>query len=556
MRSSEEKKKSAAGEAGAQGKCGSKKKIYLTRAAGAAILLAVILAVNYAASWCFDDIHGADFYKYDIDRLEKEHADVDMIIVGASQIYHACNPDVISGEMGIGEVIDCSSASANNDGQYFMLRDLLRRFDPEYVVLDAPWSKFLAKSEESVNRGKLLISDRLKWLDKLDYAMHCFNLEQTLNLLFPTYRFGGNIWGTTQLKQNFYDRKAVREGNLADEYKQNYRKNGFYWYKRGIQPGGIPAEVKHYSDDEVSEYEYKWTLKIWELCQEYEVPVVWTSMPTSMEKVFSVDDYQGSVDYMKEFTQKLGCPYLNYNLLKDRDKILPETVYTDELHLNGEGSIIFSKIFAKTVKMAFDGEDTSEYFYDSIDEMKQEVHRVVACNAKAVPDGNGNVMVEAMSLHNDGIIPEYRLLVVSNADLKNSRVDREDTGINDSRENDGDMSGEVDPGGGEADDAGEKDNAGEADDVGEKDSAGEEDDIGEKDNAKEKDDADARDSTGAGTGEGDVGTEIRPWQDSPSFVVGQSEIPAGCFLRLEAREKGQTEEYCFVNDLKSWYVKL
>ena len=35
-------------------------------------------------------------YNYDIKHLEEEQTPVDMIIVGASQVYHGCNPEVIS----------------------------------------------------------------------------------------------------------------------------------------------------------------------------------------------------------------------------------------------------------------------------------------------------------------------------------------------------------------------------------------------------------------------------------------------------------------------------
>ncbi len=530
-------------------KGGSRKKLYLTRAAGVAILLTVILCVNYAASICFDSIHGADYYNYDIDRLEREHADVDMVIVGASQVYHACNPDLISEEMGIGEVIDCSSASANNDGQYYMLRDLLRRFDPEYVVIDMSWRKFLDKGENFMNRGKLLMADRLKWPDKLDYAWHCFNVEQTLNLLLPMYRFGGNVWGTSQLKLHYNDRMAVRTGNWIDESERNYRKNGYCWYSRGVKPCGIPAEVNYYSDDLIIEYEKSWIEKMWELCDEQGIQVVFTTLPTSMEELYSIENYQASADYMKAFAAERGCQYLNYNLLKNRDKILPDTMYTDELHLTGEGSLVFSRIFSKHVSMAYNGEDTSEFFYDNIEDLKKEVRRVVACNAKAKPDGKGNIRVEAISLHNDDIIPEYRLLVASEKDLRSHHEDKEGSGGDDRPDNNDEPGSDDDISGDDEDSGGDEDANGEGaggDDAG--DNAG--------DGARTGDDADDGADAGAEGEDSDVGTQIRPWQDDPVFVVSQSEIPAGCFLRLEARQKGQTEEYAFANRLTSWYRKL
>ena len=98
------------------------------RIIGVLILCAVILAGETVAQFSFDSVHMADYYNYDIKQLKKNNADVGMIIVGASQVYHACNPDVISRTLGIGEVIDASTASLTNDGGYYLLKNLKNIF--------------------------------------------------------------------------------------------------------------------------------------------------------------------------------------------------------------------------------------------------------------------------------------------------------------------------------------------------------------------------------------------------------------------------------------------
>ena len=479
----------------------SEKRKYITRAAGVAILLTVVMCINYAASLCFDGVHSADYYNYDINQLEKENKEVDMIIVGASQVYHACNPDVISQELGIGEVIDCTTASAMFDGQYYMLRDMLRRFHPEYVVVEMSWRRFTDKSPGAKSRGRLLMSDRLRWKDKLDYGVHCFDPEQMLNLLLPMYRFGGNVWGTSQLKENYLSKKAIREGDWPDESERNYRKNGFCWYYKSVVPGSIPAEEFYYSDDNVEEYEVKWARKIVELCKEWDVPVLWMTVPTSIVELYDIQNYQASPDFMTNLAQELGIQYLNFSLLKDRDKLLPEPLFADRVHLNGEGSLVFSPVFARIVKSAFDGEDVSGLFYKNIDELKSDIDRVVACNGRVNHAEDGTLQVEVKSLHNDAITPEYRLVLKKKAELQAAKAAADGT------DDDGDEA---------------------------------------------TNDAEDEDKTDDDEFEVEV-TQLRAWQEETTFSVDPAEIPEGYLLCLEARKKGQTEATAHINGLTERY---
>lgn len=428
------------------------------------IIVAVVLGVNYVASLSFEQVRLADYYNYDIRKLDKENADVDMIILGASQVYHGCQPDVISSEMGIGEVIDCSTASLVTDSGYYMLRDMFRRFDPEYVLVEFPWNKFLVKEESKVKRAQLLATDRIGVLDSIDFAIHCFEPERWLDL-FAMYRYGGTLWGGFgRLWTNYTKRKAIAEGNWVDESKRSYRKNGYCWFAKSSPMGSITTTPEVYSNDALSDHELKYIKMTQELCEENGAKLVWFTMPTSLAKVYTIENYQESVDHMEEFAEESGCPYLNFNLLKDREQILPDTYYTDDLHLNGEGSEIFSPILVKAVQMALNGEDTSSLFYEDFAALQKDVHRIVTCKGTLTDPGDGTIVVNAESWQNADITPEYRVLATD--------------------EN------------------------------------------------------------------GENGVELRTWQEGKEFVLQAAEIPAGSILRLEARQKGQTDADAYQKKLK------
>ena len=97
-------------------------------------ILVMFLALETLATATFDTVHQANLYNYDMSVIEKEGKDVSMIAVGASQVYHGVNPDVVAQVLGDGgEIIAASTASMSNDGAFFLLerccfRDIFIRY--------------------------------------------------------------------------------------------------------------------------------------------------------------------------------------------------------------------------------------------------------------------------------------------------------------------------------------------------------------------------------------------------------------------------------------------
>ena len=518
----------------------SKKRKYLKRVLAVTILAAAIIGVNYMAALSFDKPHDADYYNYDVRHLQETKTPVDMIIVGASQVYLGCNVDVISGEMSIGEVIDCAAPVGFVDGLYYMLRDLLRRFDPKCVVIDMSWRKFLRIDDLGSRFGMYLCSDRLEWPDKIDFALHCYTLDDWPNFI-PVYRNGKNVWGLSQVKRNFQNKIAIAQNRFAID--DRYRRNGFIWAVRSCPQGSIPAQEKHYSRDQISEYYQNYIRKTWELCDERDIPVVWTTIPCSMEEMLSVDNYQEAVDDIAEFVDGLGGEYLNFSYLKDREELFPDPLFADKLHLNGEGSIVFGKIFADAVQKALNGEDTSDLFYENMDELKKDVHRIVACNGRVRPNGDGTMTVEVKSLQGTDETPEFRLMLIERARTIAVKGDEEDA----QRAEDA-GSEEEDYDGGDRNEA----DAEVAADAG---SQGETED--DSDDGVQNQDASAESDQEKNAENSEDESldirELRSWQEETTFQINEDEIPEGYVLRVEARRKGEAQTDAAVNRLTGEY---
>ena len=375
-------------------------------------ILVMFLALETLATATFDTVHQANLYNYDMSVIEKEGKDVSMIAVGASQVYHGVNPDVVAQVLGDGgEIIAASTASMSNDGAFFLLRNHLRRFHPKYVVVNLNWDRFITKDMVALDRGRLLVSDRLSRLEGIEYILSCAPVRQWLNLS-NMYRFGSLATSPGKLIENYQKRSKIARGDFSGVVGEDasYRKNGYVCFKEGVADGNIPVEHNQFSEDMVSSYELEYCRKIAELCDKQGVPMIFVSIPTTLAELYSIEGYQDCVDYMTMFCESLGHPYLNFSLIKDREELFPDSSFSDHIHLAEPGALTFSRILAEAVVKVMNGEDLGDMFYDSFEEMTKDVNRVVAC--KAVPERkeDGTLFVEAESLKNDGDTVEYRLL--------------------------------------------------------------------------------------------------------------------------------------------------
>ena len=400
MRSSDEKRQSPSGS----GKI-------LRRIGIAAAVIAVLAGMEFAAKLCFDSVHYADYYNYDMRRILDNDARVSLVAAGASQVYHACQPDILAEEFGCDEVIDASTAGQTMDGTYFMVRDMLDRFDPEYVIVGVTWDRFFPRKLSNLHTGRLLVGDRLPFAGRVEYLVRCAPVGQWFNLS-ALYRYGQNVLSLQQLKENYEAKQRVASGEWVFDKTANsyYGKNGYIVYPHSCEQGSMWAEDLTFDEKQVSEHEKEYCRKIAQLCRERGKKLIWVTFPSTLAEIYSIDNYQFAADYMTQFLESTGFPYLNFSMLKNREEIFPDTMFSDHIHLAENGSAVFSPILADAIRRLDAGEDTKDMFYSSFEEMKKDVHRIVGSYLKITHLTDGTFLVESRSHQNEDIIPQYRLL--------------------------------------------------------------------------------------------------------------------------------------------------
>ena len=383
------------------------KSIALRRVVSLVVLVSMLLTVNMILGELLTPVSYADYFVHDLETIEKNNEQVDMVFVGASRVYRTFVPEVFEEELDMECVINAASSSQPICASYYQLKYLVKKFHPENVVLGLTWNQFHSKPNQ---QSMLIVYDRLPLAEKMEFALNCFEGENLLYALYP-YRF----------RINLSDIESIYEGKqnlVAHNYEPNREKNeyyadtGFVYTTTSYETGTMPINGSGtFSEEKIREVNLAYLDACVELCKENNIKLHLVTAPSTMMRMYRIENYQGATDYFTKYAEENGLTYHNLNYLVDREQILPDELMYDYNHVNGEGAYVTSEIYADILKKDWAGIDTSEYFYDDLEEMKESVNRIVAVGADISFDENNSRLahIEMESLQNDDVIPYYQI---------------------------------------------------------------------------------------------------------------------------------------------------
>lgn len=382
-------------------------------------LVLMLLVVEGALGYALENVSFSTFFNRDMDEIESQGGKADMVFIGASRVYHVYPPALFEEKLGMDCVINAGSSGQSIAGSYYMLKELLQRFDPSYVVLGTTVDQLFSTTDET--QADLIVMDRLSPKNAFDLALHEFNAQGWLNALLKSYRFRNYLTPGAILK-NLREKRAIAAGDNAlfqadDGY---YADTGFVVWRSALADGNVAIDGRtRFAEDEIDEKKLDYLNKIVELCQDKGKKLFLVTGPTSMMRIYNIENYQGAVDFYARFAEEHGLRYHNLNYLRGREQFLPDSKMLDFNHTNCEGAYWASELYAEVLQKELAGEDASEYFYPDLDALKADVRRVVAVGADIRTDG-GTARVAMTSLHNADAVPEYQVLL--SADGENYTV--------------------------------------------------------------------------------------------------------------------------------------
>ena len=362
--------------------------------AGRALILFMIEPVDYSI-----------FFNRTLKNKAKANGNhIDMVFLGSSRPQRTFDPEVFEKTLGLDCVYNASSGLQPIEASYYMLREIADRYSPEYAVLGITGGT-LFNGDSTL--AKVIVLDRLHGSNKLEYLKQCFRPDEYLSAVSLIYRFRNNftietIRETVREKINLYKTGFSQRQDPPDLYKDN----GFvYSYQSGdigniadgrFDFGKVVPENRDYLD------------KIVDFCKQKNIRLFLVTPPSSMMNIYNPDNYQEITDYFSAYASEHGLHYVNLNYLKGREEWLGDRMMYDSGHVNGEGAILVSERYARTLDAVIRGEKIPDLFYGDISELKAEVHRILAVAAKISIIG-GQASVHITSRQTDGIRPLYRV---------------------------------------------------------------------------------------------------------------------------------------------------
>lgn len=388
---------------------------YIRRIISLITLCAMLFFVFKCVGDILSPVSYQEYFERDLEIIENENQTVDMMFVGASRVYMTMIPSVFEEKMNKNCVIVAGTAEQPICGTYYIIKDYAERFHPEHIYIGVTFSSLLNGPHWL---GKDIVYDRLSFKNKLLFAVDCFDKDKST--LLRAVRYKTNI---LYLKNIMEEKKAYRDGEygaqgLEGEY---YADKGFVYTSHSYAEGNMPiGETYQYADDLILEENLLYLEKCVDYCQEQGIDVSLVTQPMSLMQTYMIEGYQDAVDFYSEFAEKKGISYYNLNYLKGREEFLTAEAIRDHTHVNARGAQIVSEKYADILIKEQSGEDVSCFFYENLEDLKKDVHRILGVGADIVYGEGGSHTIEGQndsvtagvtfrSVHNENITPYYRV---------------------------------------------------------------------------------------------------------------------------------------------------
>ena len=376
------------------------------------LFFAVVILYEGIFSFLLEPVTYGHFLDIELEKDRENGKIPDMAVIGDSCTEMDFVPSVLERELegeGVSCVLNAGTGSQMIWGTYYYLKDLFRQYDLKYVVVGIDYGIFAAE-EDYVPKRELVVLDRIKSMDiKAEYIGNCLEWQDWLQLL-TSYRYRENMESMAEnLKAKL--EAAYREGVDTRE-GTHYQERGYvYTEERGelrtrIHPAG------DWRVERISDRAMEYLDCIVDLCREEDAELFLVAMPYSFSGIYQSETHQPIYAFFSAYAAEKGVPFWDFNLLRDRMRLLPDSMFSDEGHLGGNGALVCSSQLGKIMRDRLAGKDVSGYFYGSVEEMKADTEGIVACDFGTRSCGeNGGRLIEAESIHAPDVVPEYEYWV-------------------------------------------------------------------------------------------------------------------------------------------------
>ena len=361
----------------------------LEKIASAVFLIILIIAADRILTYMLEPMTRADYFRHDMEEMEKTGNYPDMIIVGNSRSVHGFNPLVFESDLGLNNVYNASVVGQQISSKYYIAEAMINAFHPKIVLFDTEWQS-LNEFGDTRTQAKLLGLDRLTGISKIRYIFDAFSFSEMIYAFCKPYRFRDNLFHEGTVAGNLKLKNWLRDTHYSENYYSTIK-----GYDKGDACSAEPFRIGTYgtfNEDDISAKSKDYLDRIVKLCKDRNISLFLVTPPISTMMQMNIGNYEEANDYYLSYAEENGISYHNLNMLKNRDEIFNDSLFFHEGHLCESGATAASHIYAEIIQDELDGIDTKDRFYHSIDEMLSDISRIVAVGAEVKAE-NGTLII-------------------------------------------------------------------------------------------------------------------------------------------------------------------
>lgn len=289
---------------------------------------------------------------------------LDFLVTGASQGCRAFDTSILDEHLDVNSY-NLAVPMMTMDARAYMMKKEIERNEVSTVAIEISYNA-LERDRESEGPEGILTT-----LGNLDNNAERWNFF-TSNVLFKEY---GQVY-YSMLDYGIRSWANVFSGKVP-VYSVESSKKGY----SGLEASDMTLTKEEFCERYQSvqnsariEYNDESCMTLEEMisyCQDRGIRVVLCVVPVSEGDLvkYSMESKNALNEYLGKLADEYGCEAYDFNLLKNRAELFPETTaFYDTSHLSAMGAENFTRMFCKVITDA----DPESFFWKSYDEAEQE----------------------------------------------------------------------------------------------------------------------------------------------------------------------------------------
>lgn len=306
---------------------------------------------------------GENYYYQDSRERAELSGTLDFFVCGASHAMRGFRPDILDKELDVNSYnLSCSRQTMQ--GRYELLNLELNRNPAKTVVLELSYDSMTRNRDEEGPEGDIYMLGKLGgFMPRVKYFFSAIRPKEYGRMYYNYLDNGVNcikkiIHGTWTDKNTKLEKGYAAYKRDDDELNQNLKK---IYHTRSFEETIYEPNVDYLN-------------KIIALCKEKNVQLILVTTPLSKVTVCRYDNLDTFREWYENVAKENGLQYYDFNLIKDKEEKLPDSsAFSDKFHLGNKGAGTFTKMFTEVLNKAAAGEDTSDLFYSSYNELDKHM---------------------------------------------------------------------------------------------------------------------------------------------------------------------------------------